>query len=310
MNVKRRQLLQMGAAGSLWLTGVSAARAQADPITFAAAEVGIALFNSAISRISDQLMGGIFGSGTGSDQNLDQIHTWIQNAVADLERFVTAELKAEFYAQTQVQFDAEMAKVLEALRLFPTNLAAAKQGLNVDFLHIAIITASGLVEQSLHYPQAIFVTTRAMAYELIAVNTMHTVYPHDGYILAEKAAMDNFITRVKANRDSVVAKLKPDIRITSMCGLGVVDGQPYGCKVWDNGGEAWARGNNSLPQSQHDLENQMQSELDDHRAQAQKDYDDFVKKANLSINLAIEYYNKMCNRVGKRYAAPSKPASQ
>src|SRR5229473_63312 len=79
-----------------------------------AAYVGLKLLDGAISYVGGQLMSHALG-----DPTITDVRAWIQNAVAEIEAFVSAELKRQLDEKTLQQ------------------MRAGLEGINTDLYHYA-----------------------------------------------------------------------------------------------------------------------------------------------------------------------------
>jgi hypothetical protein len=268
-----------------------------------AAYVGLKLLDGAISYIGGQLMSHALG-----DPTITDVRAWIQNAVAEIEAFVSAELRRQLDERVLEQMRADLEGINTNLYHY-ASLESPNQT-NRYLLEICDTTTARLMPLSLNYDQALFVTTTAMAYRLFTLCGLYELDKDTGHIESARPMMDEFVTRTSAIRDKIGALMSPENHFRINCTIvgekdytctGIRDGvpitPPYHAPPLINGRDSFDVMREAIKKSMAPLTDPIQ-----------KQHDEFLKSANSSIRLAIECYNKMCEKIGGAYSLPTNSA--
>ncbi|BBZ91326.1 hypothetical protein BRDID11004_75460 [Bradyrhizobium diazoefficiens] len=281
----------------------SRSAAAQEPVTLgsAAAFVGLALLQGAISYVGGRLLASALG-----DPVISDAQSWLKNAIAELEAFVSAELRRQLDERVMEQMRADLQGINTNLYQY-SSLRASNRLRNKYLLETCDTTTASLVPLSLNYDQALFVTTTAMAYRLFTLYALYELDHDRGHIRSARPTMDDFVRRVSAIRDKVGHQMSPDAHFKINCTIvgettytciGVRDGAPitplYRAPPTINGRDAFEVMRESIKRRIAPLTEPMQ-----------KQADEFLKSANTSIQLAIDGYDKMCRRIGETYSLPA-----
>jgi hypothetical protein len=240
------------------------------------------------------------------DPRISDVRAWIQNAVAELEAFVSAELKRQLDEKTMEQMRAELQGITTDIYQY-ASLEPANRERNKYLLETCDTQSASLVPLSLNYDQALFVTTTAMAYRLFTLFALYELDKDKGHIVSARPMMDEFVKQASIIRDRVGKQMSPTTHFTINCTIvgeskytciGLRDGAPvtppYTAPPKINGRDSFDVMTEAIKARLAPLTNPMQ-----------KQTDDFLKSANTSIKLATDCYDRMCRRVGDSYSPPA-----
>jgi len=305
MNVTRRQVLQAGLAGGLWLGGISRLVAQVDPISAGASLVAVAALKEAVSYATGKLLGNVMGSPDAV--RLEDVKVWIQTAVKELEEFVAQELQEKLDELAMNEMSADLDGVEHELYEYSLMDAHDRKS-NAYLIQAANITTGRLVSFSLDYPQAIFVSSTAMGFSLISLNAQYEIDHVKAHIESAGPLMDKFVLGAKANRDLVAAGMAPAKRDYTYCYY--VDGNShFQCDAVINGHATSYKGMTD-DTSVHNNEVKATNDVNLALPEVMKQWQQFIDSANTAINLACECYDKMCKSIGTRYPYTALPVSK
>ncbi|MES5482101.1 hypothetical protein QMZ05_05030 [Bradyrhizobium sp. INPA03-11B] len=265
-----------------------------------AAFVGMALLQGAISYVGGQMMSNALG-----DPTITDVKTWIENAVAEIEAFVSAELRRQLDEKVLEQMRANLQGIVTDIYQY-ASLDPSNRKQNRYLLETCDTTTAALVPLSLNYDQALFVTTTAMAYRLFNLYALYELDNDPGHIRSARPMMDDFVVRSAAIRNRVEMQMSPATHFKINCSIkgetdytciGLQDGQPitppYHAPPTINGKDSFQVMRDSIKQRMAPLTDPMQ-----------RRHDDFLTSANNSIQLAIECFDKMCRKIGDTYSPP------
>jgi hypothetical protein len=273
-----------------------------EPITLGtvAAFVGLALLQGAISYVGGQLLSSALG-----DPKISDVRAWIQNAVAELEAFVSAELRRQLDERVMEQMRADLQGITTDIYQYASLRPSSRQR-NKYLLETSDTETARLVPLSLNYDQALFITTTAMAYRLFTLYSLYQLDRDPGHIKSARPIMDEYVKQTSIIRDRIGKQMSPATHFTINCSIvgetkytciGLRDGQPitppYNAPAKINGRDSFVVMTEAIKRRLAPLTDPMQ-----------KQTDEFLKSANSSIQLAIDCYGKMCRRVGDRYSPP------
>ena len=256
----------------------------------AAIFVGLALLRGAISYVGGQLMASALGGARITD-----VRTWIAEAVAELEAFVSAELRRQLTElvlnQMRADLEGVIQNVTEYSRLQPANLAS-----NRFLLESCDTRTASLVPLSLNYDQALFISFSAMAYRFFTLFGLYDLDHDQGHIDFARPSVDDFITKTLAAQNRIEKTLNPGTRLVKH----IVDRPPRsssyitldGNIVWQHNGD--------------DFDNiQVNAAYGRLFAPVQQQYVEFIDKTNAAIILTATCYDDMCRKIGKTYPIPN-----
>jgi hypothetical protein len=298
---RRRSVL---GALALGLPTYGSAVARADPVTVAGAAsfVGLALLQGAVSYVGGKALASALGDPTISD-----VHTWIQNAVAELKAFVSAELQLRLDELVLEQMRADLQGTITNLYQY-ASLDPENRSSNRFLIEAATVSTARLLPLSMNYDQAIFITTTTMAYRLIALQALFELDNDSGHIKSARPMIDGFVSHTGAVRDRIGVQMSPHTRVRVDCGIigetkfycsAAVDGQlvvplmtapPEICRPQKGCMDS------------HEVMREVIAEKISHlTVPMQEQTDAFLAAANASINLSIDCYDKMCQKVEDSY---------
>ncbi|MCY0854040.1 hypothetical protein [Cupriavidus sp. D39] len=306
MSISRRQVVFSALAVVLPMYSRKTVLA-AEPITTgaAAAFVGLALLQGGISYVGGKVMSSALGDPTISD-----VRIWIQNAVAELEAYVSAELKIRLDALVMEQMRASLQGVTTILYEY-ASLKPKKQEQNKLLLQNSDIEISRLIPLSLNYDQALFITTTAMAYKLFSIYALYKLDKDPGHIKSARPMMDDFVKQASASRDRVGLSMSPKSHFSINCTI--VGETKYTCIATQDGNAivpshtapAQICRNGICRDSFDVMRESITKEIAQRTEPMQRQTDEFLKLANSSIRLAVDCYDKMCRQVGDKYSPPN-----
>jgi hypothetical protein len=303
--ISRRQVIMGGLATTLLRYMPIAVQAQ-EPLTFgvAAAWVGMKLLEGALNYAGGQLMAAALGDPTISD-----VRIWIQSAVAELEAFVSAELRRQLEANAMREMKADLQGVITNVHQY-ASLSPGNRERNRFLIEDSASATASLVPLSLDYDQAFFVTTTAVAYRLFTLYAMFELDSDAGHIKSGRPLMDDFVTHAIVIRDRIAIAMSPDSHFRINCGI-IGEDKSYCSATRD--------GQLIVPVMTAPLQicrqgvcrdaDEVMRELIARRLAPltqpmQAQADEFQRLANSSIKLAITAYTTMCAKVGVAYSPP------
>ena len=298
-------------AGIVFVRTPIMAVAQPDPLSAGAiaAFVGLALIQGAISYVGGKIMSQIMG-----DPSITDVHGWIEEAVGELESFVSAELQKDLDEKVIEQMRANLQGTITNLTHYADlSLRDQKKDRWLYLVQDADEATSVLLPLSMNYDQAIFISTVAMGYRLIALQALFKVGRDAGDITSAKIMMDSLLTYLVAARNRVAAEMSPAAHIrTSLFLYSRYNGNPRGpntgravwAEVFVDGKSTWKDVEWAGPGVYQSVHDAMQAVVSQLSIPFQKQTDDFIAKVNASINLLITCYDDMNKQIGNRYAPP------
>jgi hypothetical protein len=179
MPIPRRRIVTSLAAA---LCANLIADSSAEPITLgvAAAFVGIALLQGAISYVGGVLMAKALGTA-----RIEDVKEWIGEAVSELEAFVSAEVRRQLDEKVLQKLRSDLQGVITNLDHY-ARLGEAEQRDNKYLISTSDTTTSSLIALSLNYDQAIFISTATMAYRLFILQALYKLDRAPGHIESAK----------------------------------------------------------------------------------------------------------------------------
>jgi hypothetical protein len=303
MDVTRRRSIQFLATVSLPMVKPQRVYAQ-EPVTttIGGAFVALALLQGAISYVGGKLMSSIMG-----DASIDDVKGWIQAAVAELERFVSAELKRQLDSKVIESMRADLSGVIENLREY-SSITPANERMNAFLVQAADTKTASLLALALNYDQAIFISASVMAYRLIALYALFKLDKEPGHILSGRGYVDNFIKQMIASRDRIARSMSPEVRIVKYCfSIPPRGGPPLlgfaMCRVSSDGKQVGDDNKGNFGEQKR-LSDAADAEIAQLAVPMRKLEKDFLDQANNAIVSVASCFDSMCKRVGSGYRAP------
>jgi uncharacterized membrane protein YgcG len=289
----------------------------------AAAWVGLALLYGAISYVGGRLMQSALGGAV-----LGDVKTWIEEAVAELEAFVSAELRKQLTDMVVNQMQADLEGIVQNITEY-ASLKPQNQLANKFLLEYCDTKTAELVPLSLDYDQAISVTTAAMAYRLFALYGLYELDHDQGHISSAKLMMNDFVTKTLAIRDRIAAAMAPETRLVIRIDPGFSGGGGGGGGGGDEGGEGGGGGGPGAPiwygnilldgkpvwrpqteyTSEQDAMNAAKAVWTNLAVPVRQQQQDFLSQVNSAVKYAAICYNDMCKKIGSGYPIPPSVAA-
>jgi hypothetical protein len=218
MLISRRSLI-VGSAAFLGSTALSRPVWAVEPFTatWLAAAVLEAGLKWATGTALDAAMGGF---------TLNDVHTWIRQAVAEIEAFVSAKLDEKVLEQIRSHVEAMRDLMNQYASLKPKKRFAGKFLLkHVD------TTSAELLHLTFNYPQAMAIGFVALGYRMLAVTSLYKLERDAGFIVGDKQLIDDCIINYNKMYEGFRKGLSPESRIGRRCWEDDPPGHPG-----DNGG--------------------------------------------------------------------------
>lgn len=230
------------------------------------------------------------------DPVLSDVKSWIAAAVAEIEAFVSAELRRQLDALVIQNMQAELQAVNTSLYQY-ASLLPKNQRINRYLLEVSDTATAKLIPLSLNFDQALYITTAAMGFRLFVVLGLYNLDHDEGHIKSARDGMNEFVTKTVAIRKRIASAMDPTGRVTTRCN--VFNG-PKVC-------EALVDGNveQTAPLTASDVQAQRQKLADIVTARYLERRDAFITTANQSIAKATVCYDKICKLIGTSYDPPA-----
>jgi hypothetical protein len=301
MQISRRTLIT-GSAAFLGSTALSRPGWAIEPFTAAwlAAAVLEAGLKWATGKALDAAMGGF---------TLNDVHTWIREAVAEIEAFVLAKLDEKVLEQLKSRVEAMRDSMSQYANLQPKKRRAGKFLLE----HIDV-TSAELLHLTFNYPQALAVGFVALGYRMLAVTSLYKLEGDAGFIVGDKQLIDDCITNYSKMYEGFRKRLSPESRIAMRCWEDDPPGHPgdngppdtgsYICTVALDGGEvrSWDTSHINEEESvRRNASNYIQTNL---KPTVLENLHKF-EAANLTcFHKTIDTYTSMCKLANINYKSP------
>jgi hypothetical protein len=266
-----------------------------------AAVVGY-LLEGAFQYVGGALMSSALGGATITD-----VHTWIREAVVELEAFVAAKLDQLVLQQLAGDMDQAKANIQEYASLKPR-----ERSKNRYLIEFADTHARSLISISLNYRQSFFVSLAAMAYWSFARYALYADDHATAHIRTMKGDVDEFLIKASETFQYLLDRQSPDYRIKVVCdvdpGLPGQDDVPpepgyYYCWVTLDGHDVG--GDVQDPNDEARAQRQAQAYADRQiRPAVEKDFQQFKANGKKSLKLIADTYDRMCRHVGGSYTPP------
>ncbi len=179
------------------------------------------LFDAA-SYVGEKLLGGAIGYAGGlilskalGEVTLLDVKKWIDGAVAELERFISDELRRKFYEQAEQNMTADLRMVEESLGQY-ASLTAGQSG-SKYLLENSDTSSARLVPYSAQFDQAIFITSAAMAYRLLTLYSLYKLDHDSGRLAHEQNLVESTINSIWHSTERLLAALEPNRHLSSEC---------------------------------------------------------------------------------------------
>lgn len=288
MSVNRRHILITSASGVALVLPVKSAYAL-EPIT--AGWVGMKLLEGAIAWVGGQLLSSALGAATITD-----IRGWIAAAVAEIEAFVSEELRRQLTQLVLDEMRADLQGVIQLMNQYASLEPSSRVANRTLLEDVNTITATRIPRVS-KYDQALPILATFMAYRLIGRMELFVLDKDPGHVRSMRAEIDAFVVRVKEIRATVGPKLEVSARLKSL-----------GCKPLPR-----SEGTRSQAGCEYEIDGQRLLDYTDPprrtsnmidaevRGSLQKQHDTFVADANGYLSLCTTCYDAMCRKIGDTY---------
>ena len=143
---------------------------------------------------------------------ISDLKTWIAEAVAELEAFVSAELRRQLTELILNQMRADLEGVIQNVAEY-SRLRTVDRTSNRFLLESCDTKTASLVPLSLNYDQALFISFSAMAYRFFALFGLYELDRDRGHIDFARSSVDDFINKTSAARDRIEKALNPGARL-------------------------------------------------------------------------------------------------
>jgi hypothetical protein len=180
-------------------------RKSSRPITLgvAAGFVVVELLKGAIEYVGGRVMSSAFGDATITD-----VRTWIREAVAELEAFISEQLTELVMNEITSDLDG----VIKNLREY-ASLKQEDQSSNKSLLEYSDEKTASLVSLSSKYDRAFFVCAAVMGYRLFCLYALYKLDNDQGHITTAKPEMDEFLASAQAGRDRIANGMAPETHL-------------------------------------------------------------------------------------------------
>jgi len=300
MQISRREAIvrTFGAGAGIALVGY----ASAEPVTLAvvAGFVALELLKGAIGYAGGKLLASALG-----DPSITDVQVWIRTAVAELEAFVSAELKRQLDAKVLEQLQANLAAVNTHLYQY-SHLSDDGKKKNKYLLEASDVATASLLPLAQNYDQALFIATTGIALRLYTIFALYELDREPGHIVSFRPMIETFTKSAQGARDRIADKMDPKNYVTGSCVL--VEHRPgsnwlfSACQVTENAKVVHKFSTDKGPLvAQAELKKQI-----DRRSEPYvKRRNDFLAVINESISKTSYCYNKMCCVSGQAQACIS-----
>ena len=305
MLLSRRKFINTSLLAGTGLALLRPAEAQVEEV---AVWVGEELLKGAIAYVGGLALGSALGNATISD-----VQAWITAAVAELEAFVSAELQKQLDQKVLDQLQADLYGAKQNLGEY-ASLAPGNRTANRFLIEQADIHTASLVPLSQKYDQAFYISTTAMAYRFFALYALYDIDKDHGHITSLKDMVDEYLTRAVEIRGAILQRLSPGVRITVACQDYIAPihnpGDPFQpppdegtiCNVVFDGRQVFSDNEDSHDQASALAQNYVNQNL---AANVQAQMTFFTDHSILALQLVVDGYHKMCEKIGINYTAPS-----
>jgi hypothetical protein len=273
------------------------------PIDKLAGFVAVALLEGAISYLGGKLMASALGEATITD-----VHTWIRQAVLELEAFVSAKID-ELVLQ---QMDAELEQLKQNILEY-AGLPASKLKVNRNLIDNADTHSVALAKLALNHDAAFFISTASMAYLFFARTALFRGDGAASHIASIKGFVDEFLIQATPMYQRILVRLDPNSRIKIVCdedpGLPGqfpdIPSEPgyYFCYPTVDGVETdgWSRDDTDENRARHAAQAYSDANI---RPAVLKQFQKFQSTGLRALHLTADVYNRMCHKIGGNYTPP------
>lgn len=317
----RRRLLTGILAFSVTLSNLRFTRAEPITASGVAAYVGLKLLDGAISYAGGEALRKALGRPTLSDVEL-----WIRAAVDELKTFVSEELRRSLKESAVDEIRSELLGTRDNLYHY-ASLSVDNRGEYKYLIEDSGTRTARLLQRSLQYDQAYFVTTAAMAFRLFVLYTLYKIDKDAGHIESAKPTVDEVLKRLSESRDRIAYEMSPDRHYGLSCESEFIGNkwhdnfdafQPngnhqmlytcYGTKDGNRITESYSTlfdSYGSLGNAEFDhVRKQVEEALAPHTEPLQRQTDTFMDHANWSLHAIYTCYRAMRGKVGMLYEYP------
>lgn len=289
MSVQRRSVLALAAAGLV----VPHRVLQAEPLTAGAAAALVAqkLLEGALQYAGGQILAHALGAATITD-----VRTWIIAAVAQIQAFVSEELRKQLSQLVLDEMGADLQGVVSHINQYAA-LLPDNQAKNRAILESVNNTTASAIPRASKYDQASPIIAGLMAYRLIARNGLYQLDKDPGHIRGMRADMDEYVRVMKAIGERTLPLLAPAARLKPMGCRGLPPGEgtknQAECR-WTIDGAPISTITNPPKYTQKMFEAELMATL-------QRQHEVFAAQITSYLGEATSAYDAMCRTVGDSY---------
>lgn len=265
---------------------------------FSAASVGDGLLTAAISYAGGAVLTSALGVPT-----LRDVHTWIAEAVAQIETFIAVKLEQQIMDQMTANLEGVSASMADyaGLSWIDQHLEA-----NIGEVVSCDETALPLVQLAIDNDPACFVATAALGYLLLARQARFNYDKGTSHITSLKPYFDAFLLALCQMRDRIAQPLGPETHVKLQCWnedipfggpnnvlcVVMVDDKIVASRIGPAAMKA------EVSASLQTVYNQQCQVFTDRK-------NAFLTAMNQSLTSAIEAYRTMCAKIGHVYNPPN-----
>ena len=258
----------------------------------AAIFVGLALLQGAISYVGGRVMASAMGGPTITD-----VKTWIAEAVAELEAFVSAELKQQLNDLVMKQMQADLEGIIQNIREY-SELSDSNKSTNRFLIEYCDTKTGELVALSSIYPQALFISFTAMAYRLFSLFALYELDRDAGHIKSARPMVDQFIDKTINTSGEIARALEPSRRLghyfqTTVFGSVIGTIRLDNNQVWLGSSNVYT-GEGGVEEALNNAYTKLKNSVEDHHQR-------FIEGSNAAIKLTSVCFDQMCERIGETY---------
>jgi len=278
-----------------------------EPITTATAAVWVAtqLAEGALQHVGGEILANALG-----EAKITDVRTWIVEAVTELESFISTQISD----LVQNQMISDLQEIVDSLGHYASLTPSDQQ----NTVYLSYVTdsdkaSSRLITESLLYDRAISIALAAMAYRLLALQTLYKLNGDAGNITFLQSTTDSFLIAIVPMRDRIAGKMGPDARLKMSCSEMTSQGPSRGqfrgpthsyknCDVSLDG--KVINHYKSMDDGGQRATSEANAQMAAMSLKYQKDKDDFLQAVNGACSAIVNCVDKMFQQIGRHYAAP------
>lgn len=295
--MQRRSVLALAAAGLV----VPSRTLLAEPLTAgaAAALVAVKLLEGALQYAGGQILAHALGAATITD-----VRTWIVAAVAQIQAFVSEELRKQLSQLVLDEMAADLQGVVSHINQYAA-LLPENQVKNRAILESVNNTTAAAIPRTSKYDQASPIIAGLMAYRLIARNGLYQLDKDPGHIRGMRADMDEYVRVMKGIRERILPPLAPAARLKGLGCRGLPPGEgtknQAECRYTIDGAPI-----STITNPPKYTQKMFEAEL---AATLQRQRDVFAAQLESYLGEATSAYDAMCRTVGDTYPISGTPGA-